>query len=100
VGELLKLPAAFVALNPRSLEDIYRDIQRLGGIINRAASAARLVAKMRMNIAGIARKAARAKSRPRVYAEAWPNPRISSPPGGANLNERAGGGWGRPGGNR
>ncbi|MHB8756322.1 MAG: ABC transporter substrate-binding protein, partial [Candidatus Acidiferrales bacterium] len=33
----------------------------------------------------------RAKTRPRVYCEAWPNPRISSPPWVAEMVEIAGG---------
>ncbi len=91
VAELLKLPAAFVALNPRSLEDVYADIRRLGGLSDRRAAADKLVSRMMGRFADVARLAARAKSRPRVYAEAWPNPRISSPPWVAELVKLAGG---------
>jgi ABC-type Fe3+-hydroxamate transport system substrate-binding protein len=91
VAELLKLPAAFVALNPRSLEDIYADIRRLGGLTNRRAAAEKLITRMMRRFGEIARLGARAKSRPRVYAEAWPNPRISSPPWVAELVKLAGG---------
>lgn len=80
VAELLKLPAIFVALNPRSLEDIYADVLRLGGLADRRAAAKKLISRMKKQFAAIGRLASRAKSRPRVYAEAWPNPRISSPP--------------------
>jgi iron complex transport system substrate-binding protein len=51
VAELLTLPAAFVALNPRSLEDIFADIRRLGGMTNRAAAAAKLVSRMKREFA-------------------------------------------------
>ena len=50
VAELLKLPAAFVALNPRSLEDIFADIHRLGGLTNRVAAAAKVVSRMQEQI--------------------------------------------------
>jgi len=46
---------------------------------------------MKKQLAVIGRLAARAKTRPRVYAEAWPNPRISSPPWVAELVSLAGG---------
>lgn len=91
VAEILKLPAAFIALNPRSLEDIFADIRRLGGITNRAAAAAKLVSRMKHKFAAIGKRGERAKSRPRVYCEAWPNPRISSPPWVADLVKLAGG---------
>ena len=91
VAELLKLPAAFIALNPRSLSDIFADIQRLGGLANRAAAATKFVALMKKQFAEVGRVAARAKSRPRVYCEAWPNPRISSPPWVAELVKLGGG---------
>jgi iron complex transport system substrate-binding protein len=91
VGELLKLPVAFVALNPRSLDDIYADIRRLGGLTNRRDAADKAVSRMIKQFSEIARLAGRAKTRPRVYAEAWPNPRISSPPWVADLVKLAGG---------
>jgi iron complex transport system substrate-binding protein len=91
VAELLKLPAAFVALNPRSLEEIYADIRRLGRLTNRQAAAGILILRMLREFADIRRIAARTKTRPRVYAEAWPNPRISSPPWVAELVGFAGG---------
>jgi len=100
VAELLKLPAAFVALNPRSLEDIFADIRRLGGITNRAAAAAKLVSRMKRKFAEMGDRAARARFRPRVYCEAWPNPRISSPPWVAELVKLAGGRMVLPAGER
>lgn len=91
ISELLKLPAAFLALNPRSLQNIFADIHRLGGLTNRVAAAARAVSRMQKQFAEMSRRAAHAKSRPRVYCEAWPNPRISSPPWVAELIKLAGG---------
>jgi iron complex transport system substrate-binding protein len=94
VAKLLDQPLNFLAKNPRSLADIERDIVLLGRIAGRSAAADRLIAKMGHEFAAIRRQALRAlrrKPRARVYAEAWPNPRISSPPWVAELIEIAGG---------
>jgi iron complex transport system substrate-binding protein len=83
VAKLLDQPLNFLAKNPRSLADIERDIELLGRIAGRSAAAHRLITTMRREFTAIRRQALRAsrcKPRPRVYAEAWPNPRISSPP--------------------
>ena len=91
VGKLLEQRLNFFAMNPRSLEDIYADIRLLGGIAGRAAQAEALIRKMRSEFAAIARTAKKAKRRVRVYCEAWPNPRISSPPWVAELVKICGG---------
>jgi len=91
VEEILKQPVAFLALNPRSLADIYSDIRTLGRVAGRASSAESLIAKMRRIVNQVAKRADRLSCRPRVYCEAWPNPRISSPPWVAELVELAGG---------
>jgi iron complex transport system substrate-binding protein len=91
VGKLLEQRFAFLAMNPRTLADVYADIRLLGGITGRAARGEALVNKMRREFATIARKSKKLKHRWRVYCEAWPNPRISSPPWVAELVEIAGG---------
>jgi iron complex transport system substrate-binding protein len=91
VAELVKLPANFVALNPRSLTDIEANILLLGRLTERTGAARKLVAKMRKVFANVARRARRAKGRPSVYCEAWPKPRISSPPWVAEIVAIAGG---------
>lgn len=95
VGEILKRPVAFLAINPRSLKDIESDIRTLGRLAGRAANAEKLIARMRREFGDIERAArkilARTKRRPRVYCEAWPNPRISSPPWVGELVRMAGG---------
>lgn len=80
VERILSIPAQFLALNPRSLADIESDIQSLARITNRAANGRRLLDRMRRDFAEIQRSAAKFSRPPRVYSEAWPNPRISSPP--------------------
>jgi iron complex transport system substrate-binding protein len=93
VSAILAEPVTFVAINPRSLADIESDIRTLGRIANRAATADKLILEMKQSFAAVA-SAARAKPakvRPRIYCEAWPKPRISSPPWVAELIELVGG---------
>jgi iron complex transport system substrate-binding protein len=91
VAKLLEQPFPFLAMNPRTLADIEADIRLLGGITQRAAAAEHLVWKMRQEFSGIEKKSRRWKQRVRVYCEAWPNPRISSPPWVAELVNLCGG---------
>ena len=91
VGKLLEQPFPFLAMNPRTLADIEADIRLLGGITQRGAAAETLVKKMRRAFSQIEKKARRSKTRVRVYCEAWPNPRISSPPWVAELVNFCGG---------
>jgi iron complex transport system substrate-binding protein len=85
VGKLLEQPLNFLAMNPRTLADVYADIRMLGGIVWRPAAAETLVVKMKREFAAIERQSKKQKRRVRVYCEAWPNPRISSPPWVAEL---------------
>ncbi len=90
-AKLLDQRFNFLAMNPRTLADIEADIRLLGGITQHAAAAERLVKKMRYAFSEIEKKARRWKQRVRVYCEAWPNPRISSPPWVAELVDICGG---------
>ena len=90
VEKLLALPVAFVALNPRSLADMESDIRLLGRIAGRSASAEKLIRSVRREFAAISARARRRKTRPKIYCEAWPNPRITSPPWVRELAEIAG----------
>src|SRR5271155_2437320 len=91
VEEILKQPVAFLALNPRTLADIESDIHILARLVSRAAAGERLIRKMARAFEDVAKRAERIHSRPRVYCEAWPNPRISSPPWVSELVKIAGG---------
>lgn len=91
VGKFLTQPFSFLAMNPRRLADIEADIRLLGGITQRAAGAEMLVKKIRRAFSQIEKKARRCKKRVRVYCEAWPNPRISSPAWVAQLVNICGG---------
>jgi iron complex transport system substrate-binding protein len=97
VASILEQPVAFLAMNPRSLNDIENDIRTLGLLVNRAQQAERLIRKMRNAFERVAASARSRRNsrglrrRPKVYCEAWPKPRISSPPWVAELVEFAGG---------
>src|SRR5260370_16000946 len=91
VAKLVEQRFSFLAMNPRSLTDVYADIRLLGKITCWAKSAEALVRKMQREFAELERKAKKSNRRPRVYCEAWPNPRISSPPWVAELVRICGG---------
>src|SRR5712692_3233495 len=91
VAKLLEHPLNFLAMNPRTLADIENDIRLLGGIANRRSDANRLVQTMRAGFAAIAKRNKRKQQKLRVYCEAWPNPRISSPPWVAEVVSLCGG---------
>src|SRR5271170_836630 len=93
VEKLLAQPVAFLAINPRSLADIENDVRTLARLVNRAAAGEKLIARMRRTFNEIARAVAKLPRRrkPRVYCEAWPNPRISSPPWVAEIVALCGG---------
>jgi iron complex transport system substrate-binding protein len=93
VQKILAEPVAFLAMNPRSLEDIYGDIRTLARLVGCGVAGERLTRNMRFEFADVAREARRRgrARRARVYCEAWPKPRISSPPWAAELVEIAGG---------
>jgi iron complex transport system substrate-binding protein len=97
VAKLLEQPMNFFATNPRTLRDVEQDVRMLARIVGRADAGERVVKRMRREFKKIARRArqamrARKATGPiRVYCEAWPNPRISSPPWVAELVELCGG---------
>ncbi len=94
VEEILAQPVTFLAINPRTLADIERDIRTLGRLASRAAAAERLITGMRRGFGSIRKKStARVRAgaaTPIVYSEAWSHPRISSPPWVAELIEACG----------
>jgi iron complex transport system substrate-binding protein len=91
VAKLLEQPFTFLAMNPRTLADVETDILMLGGLANRLREAEKLVSRMRKEFDAISKRTKTVKQRPRVYCEAWPNPRISSPSWVAELVRSAGG---------
>ena len=91
VAKLLEQPLNFLAMNPRTLADVEADIRLLASIAGHVSDGERTIRAMRAGFVGIRKKARAKGGRVRVYCEAWPNPRISSPPWVAELVEIAGG---------
>jgi iron complex transport system substrate-binding protein len=91
LAKLLEHPLTFLATNPRTLADIENDIRMLGRIAGRPVGAELIVGKMRQEFAAIAKKSRALRKKLRVYCEAWPNPRISSPPWVAEIVKVCGG---------
>lgn len=90
VATLLEHPLNFLAMNPRTLADVASDISLLGRITGHAREADRLNHKMRSEFSAIAQKCKKNARPVRIYCEAWPNPRICSPPWVAELAEICG----------
>lgn len=88
IEKILKEPVTFLALNPRTLADIESDIELLARVVGRVPGGRRAVNRMRSGFQKIARRSR--GRRLRVYCEAWPNPRISSPPWVAEVAEICG----------
>lgn len=94
VAQILKQPVAFLAIKPRTIANIYSDIRTLGNLVDRAEAADVLISEMRESFAQVSRRATEIRARhrrTRIYCEAWPKPRISSPPWVAELVRIAGG---------
>lgn len=100
VAKLLNQPFAFLALNPRALADVESDIRLLAGVTGRNEPGKRLITRMRRTFKIIRASSGRVKRPVRVYCEAWPNPRISSPPWVAEIVELCGGQMAAPAGER
>ena len=77
--------------NHRSVDEIFRMIRMLGGMIGCEAKAAVLIGDLQANIERIERLTARRSTRPRVYFEEWDDPMISGIRWVSELVEIAGG---------
>jgi iron complex transport system substrate-binding protein len=90
VAEILKAGVRFLALAPRSLEDIYTDIALIASIVGASDEAARVISRMESGIEEVRRKAERLRKK-RVFCEEWGKPVIASQPWVAELVRAAGG---------
>lgn len=72
-SRLPKAPAV-LSLNPRSLEDVWEDILRVGNATRRADAARVLVSELRERVARVKRFARRIAGRPRVVCLEWLDP--------------------------
>jgi iron complex transport system substrate-binding protein len=80
-----------VSLAPLSLDDVLRDVTRIGAAIGRAERGESLAAELRARIESLTRLGRSAGSRPRVAALEWLDPLIAGGNWMPELIERAGG---------
>jgi iron complex transport system substrate-binding protein len=90
VIEILKTGIPFLGLAPKTLQDIYRDIAMIAGVVGAAERGEFVIAEMRCHIAKICSRAA-GLPRKKVFCEEWGKPLIASQPWVAELVEAAGG---------
>jgi iron complex transport system substrate-binding protein len=90
VTEILRAGVRFLALAPRTLEDIYTDIALIGSMVGASQEARRVVSSMASRIEAVRRKARGLRSK-RVFCEEWGKPVIASQPWVAELVRAAGG---------
>jgi len=102
VAEILKTSVPFLGLEPKSLDDIYKDIMMISRVMGLEAQGEpqpgrALVARMERQIQSMWQRTAGAE-RPLVYCEEWGKPLILSQTWVAELVEAAGGRFfGQPG---
>lgn len=90
IVELLRAKLNLLCLYPERLKDVYAHIAWLGRLTGAADEAKQVIARMRADFEAIRQRVAGLR-RPRVYAEMWPKPPMSSPAWVAELVEIAGG---------
>ncbi|MCI0403122.1 MAG: helical backbone metal receptor [Acidobacteria bacterium] len=90
VRGLLRRGLTFLAMNPRTLADVFSDIEHLGRLLGREKQAAKVTRDMRARMDRVAAKVPNGR-RPRVYCESWPKPRLVSPAWVDDLVTLAGG---------
>ncbi|MGH9813935.1 MAG: ABC transporter substrate-binding protein, partial [Candidatus Acidiferrales bacterium] len=91
VRGLLRRGLTFLAMNPRTLADVFSDIEYLGRLLGREKRAAKVARDMRARMDKIAERAPNGRNRPKVYCESWPKPRLVSPAWVEEMVELAGG---------
>jgi iron complex transport system substrate-binding protein len=89
VIEILKAGLPFLALAPHCLEDIYRDLAMIAGVVGVPERAEQLICDMQREISAVRARASQAT--PRVYCEEWGKPLIHSQRWVAELVQAAGG---------
>ncbi len=90
IAGLLQAGLDLLCLYPKRLADVYDHIVWLGRLTGAEDVARRVVAELQDTLRVIRERSGGAGCRPRVYAEMWPRPLMSSPPWVAELVEIAG----------
>jgi len=97
LAEILKAGIRFLALAPRTLDDIYTDITTIAACVGSAARGAQAISEMQLEIEKV-RRTTSGLRRKRVFCEEWGKPIIASQPWVQELVQAAGGEFlGQPG---
>lgn len=70
-----KLPV--LVLDPKTLQDVYKDIALLGQVVNAQPAATKLVGQMQADVAAVTSKVA-GKPKPTVFYEVWHDPLMTA----------------------
>ncbi|PYQ11360.1 MAG: cobalamin-binding protein [Acidobacteria bacterium] len=89
--DLIRRGLWVVTFNQRSVEEIYRMVRVLGGMVGRAEAAQTLVQELQEGVEKVREKGEALLRRPRVFFEEWPDPLISGIRWVSELIEVAGG---------
>lgn len=84
VRRLEQLGIPVVVVQPRTLQDVFERIERIGQLVDEVEGARRVVAQMRQRVDAIRRAVATVpeSERPRVFYEVWHDPLMTVGPGG------------------
>jgi len=74
---LERLGVPFLVLEPKSLDDVFEDIETISAATGVSEAGRRLIAELHTRIDAVRARAHEAIDRPRVYWEWWPKPLIS-----------------------
>jgi iron complex transport system substrate-binding protein len=97
LAEILKAGIRFLALAPRTLDDIYTDIATIAACVGAADRGTQTISEMQSEFEKV-RRATSGLSRKRVFCEEWGKPIIASEPWVKELVQTAGGEFlGQPG---
>lgn len=97
LAQILKAGIRFLALAPKTLDDIYTDIAAIAGCVAASDRGEKMISDMRGEIERVMRAAA-SLPRKSVFCEEWGKPIIASQPWVKELVEAAGGEFiGKPG---
>jgi iron complex transport system substrate-binding protein len=90
VSEILKAGVRFLALAPRTLDDIFTDIASISALVGAGERGSGLISSMEAELENVSRQTS-GLSRKRVFCEEWGKPVIASQPWVRELVQAAGG---------
>jgi iron complex transport system substrate-binding protein len=91
VGEILKAGIRFLGLAPRTLSDVFADIDVIAGVMGVPEGGEAVVRDMRRAIDDVRTRCSSDGKKPKVFCEEWGKPIIASQPWVAELIASAGG---------